>query len=630
MRWGFRLSVRTVRRGSCVSNQLFTIATLGLLVLAGCNRQAAGPASRVADASAAVQGPPGAAAKADETERGDAEEAAGAAMDGPDRSASSSETPAADAPQPATAKAPPATKPASAAPLRLLLLCEHGPLSADLIVTVDGQPFQDYHAQAMRQIWTAVNPKVDTPLAWQDFLHSDAWRQRWFGNEPLENEQAREQMIYACDVNRNGRVDSNEILRSLLGPQSGGRMISVASQTESLDSGQTADDPLFVWLDENRDGVLNGLELAGSVARLRRLDRNDDAILGGDEIERRSATSPTSRRTREPDVIWLHAATDWNALLFLIEERYAYGSPIQESDIAMSSDMFAFADQNHDGYWDLNEAKRLQEYPADLVLHVPIGQNDVGIRVEFSGDDPARRSWKTWGPQSVVIDCPQGVVRVSRRAASATNDADGVWRQRWEEIDNNHDDQLDREEFLRIAGSLAMEFEAADRDGDAMIAMDELLESIARRRLPREATLQLVAAFDHRFLLLLLDSDGDGLLSERELSDSAIRLGEQVNGRGELRRGSLPKQLRLELGRIADFDAAAPSEEGTSRPRLTSAMNPERPAWFSGMDRNGDGSISRREFPGAVELFERLDPNQDGFLDWPELRPSSPPAAEPQ
>jgi Ca2+-binding EF-hand superfamily protein len=33
------------------------------------------------------------------------------------------------------------------------------------------------------------------------------------------------------------------------------------------------------------------------------------------------------------------------------------------------------------------------------------------------------------------------------------------------------------------------------------------------------------------------------------------------------------------------------------------------------VDRDGDGKISREEFPGPAEIFQRFDTNKDGFID---------------
>ena len=46
------------------------------------------------------------------------------------------------------------------------------------------------------------------------------------------------------------------------------------------------------------------------------------------------------------------------------------------------------------------------------------------------------------------------------------------------------------------------------------------------------------------------------------------------------------------------------------------------PAWFTGMDYNGDGDISRREFLGTQSQFEELDQDGDGFLIVGEIAPA--------
>ena len=44
------------------------------------------------------------------------------------------------------------------------------------------------------------------------------------------------------------------------------------------------------------------------------------------------------------------------------------------------------------------------------------------------------------------------------------------------------------------------------------------------------------------------------------------------------------------------------------------------PRWFTLMDTSGDGVISRREFLGEQEQFEKLDANKDGFLEAAEVK----------
>ena len=50
---------------------------------------------------------------------------------------------------------------------------------------------------------------------------------------------------------------------------------------------------------------------------------------------------------------------------------------------------------------------------------------------------------------------------------------------------------------------------------------------------------------------------------------------------------------------------------------LTPLGKPMRhsPDWFQAMDRNGDGDLSRREFTGSADVFNKLDHDQDGLID---------------
>jgi hypothetical protein len=41
---------------------------------------------------------------------------------------------------------------------------------------------------------------------------------------------------------------------------------------------------------------------------------------------------------------------------------------------------------------------------------------------------------------------------------------------------------------------------------------------------------------------------------------------------------------------------------------------PTAPSWFTSMDRNGDGDLSRGEFLGTAEQFGRIDADGDGLV----------------
>ena len=58
----------------------------------------------------------------------------------------------------------------------------------------------------------------------------------------------------------------------------------------------------------------------------------------------------------------------------------------------------------------------------------------------------------------------------------------------------------------------------------------------------------------------------------------------------------------------------------TTTPAAPKEPDANIPRWFTRMDANGDGTISRREFLGTSEQFEELDLDGDQFVDSDELR----------
>ena len=80
-------------------------------------------------------------------------------------------------------------------------------------------------------------------------------------------------------------------------------------------------------------------------------------------------------------------------------------------------------------------------------------------------------------------------------------------------------------------------------------------------------------------------------------------------------------------------EAAAFNQAGTGYTRPPT--DARGPAWFRKMDRNGDGDVSRAEFLGSKEDFDRIDTDHDGLISLEEAeafdkltRPAKPTTAE--
>jgi len=224
--------------------------------------------------------------------------------------------------------------------------------------------------------------------------------------------------------------------------------------------------------------------------------------------------------------------------------------------------------------------------------------------------------------------------------------------------------ELTLEEFTRFAGGPpgggnfqpGEMFNRFDRNGDGKLAKDEIPQEMRERfasafeRLGKdELTREDFAQVAQRIftpgqpggtpdgqrppflptIMRLLDANGDGRISKDELAKAAEKFGElDENGDGYLD----PREL---MGPPPGF-AGAP---GQSRPNPEGRPNtppgrPNTPAgrpnannstqFFSRLDRNGDGKISKDEAPERMrENFARLDKDGDGFLSAEELRAAS-------
>ena len=139
---------------------------------------------------------------------------------------------------------------------------------------------------------------------------------------------------------------------------------------------------------------------------------------------------------------------------------------------------------------------------------------------------------------------------------------------------------------------------AAARDGDGRLGEKELLAWLDLQGAFAAAHV-LVTVLDHGTgLFEILDADHDGALSTRELRAGWGRL--TATG-GAFDRTKLPRQF---LAVVRRGQPTAP---------LGRAPRPG-PAWFQAMDRNGDRDVSRREFTGPADVFDKPDSDRDGLL----------------
>lgn len=118
-------------------------------------------------------------------------------------------------------------------------------------------------------------------------------------------------------------------------------------------------------------------------------------------------------------------------------------------------------------------------------------------------------------------------------------------------------------------------------------------------------------------LIQSLDANNDGTIDQGEVPESARPQFEKVlkladtNKDGKLDRD----ELRTMARKLRDAGPAL--RKGEAPPAAAGAGNPQQR--FKQMDKDGDGKVSKSEFTGPEALFDRLDTDKDGSISKDEL-----------
>ena len=153
-------------------------------------------------------------------------------------------------------------------------------------------------------------------------------------------------------------------------------------------------------------------------------------------------------------------------------------------------------------------------------------------------------------------------------------------------------------------------FPLADRDGNGRLTEPELTRCVDLSTRWPMVPLTLTVSAGPGSLFDLIDTDGDSRLSLRELKEMSRLLACDRNGDGRISRAEWPPALDL---------AWSIGPPGQPKPRTVPDWGTV-PRWFTLMDKNGDGDISPREFVGREEDFRHLDTDGDGLISEAEAR----------
>ncbi len=401
-------------------------------------------------------------------------------------------------------------------------------------------------------------------------------------------------------------------------------------------------DALFDHLDRDKDGQLVRSELDAIVGSLRRLDRDADELIDAGEVNGLGAlvAAPMpGRPARDPAVPTVLALAPGESpvrLARMLLKKYDTGSSqgtgnrdsrLSPEEFAIPAGAFAAADANGDGTLNAEELRvYLSETRRDAILDVALSPDGSGralarVRVEDGGLQVRQLA-------EGVVEIDVGLIRLDIHVDDGAGEAEAArrgFRARFEAADANEDGYLEEAELTQDNGQpspLAVLFKALDRDGDEKVYPRELDDHVARQAVAARGRLTLTASNEGRALFGILDRDRDRRLGAREVLDASARVSAiDRDHDGRVIPEEIPHQIQLTLIRGDLSTLLAPPAGNPALampPRAGGVRMTSRPAagpsWFRKMDRNHDGDVSRREFLGAREKFDRLDRDHDGLV----------------
>ena len=542
--------------------------------------------------------------------------------------------------------------------LRLLLLGPKRPLTIDLAVFIDGQPFRESRETWIDQLLAPANGNnADLPegtklteAASEDVPASDdtdtTGEQEQTTKDTKDTKDTKEEeenrvkdetkparlpgipaqtrqaptmgeRLKSYLAASESTVDREEI-RWLIAEWGSGPAVLLLGPSLSWQRAGLA--PLLAYLDHDQDGSLSAAEIAAASDLLRRADMDANDVLDANEI-RRAADRPaaTPFATDHSLLVQLDAETDWDALAATYASAYG---------------------EQTSGATDTDGLRQLAERPADVTLRVDFGTKEkqaTGVSIVAVSDELGEvEKVVTASSDVVTLDLGADYIEFSaaQGKADGTADVGGTQVAIGAAIDGNplerlldrdNDQRLTMRERQELTGLLS----ALDRDGDGAVGAGEMPMPIrfavtlgprvhqllatpvgaARAIAPREAAPASPAWFAS------MDKNHDGDLSRGEFLGTTEQFRQiDTDGDGAVGAGEMPMAIRFAVTLGPRVHQLLATPVGAARAIAPREAAPASPAWFMSMDKNHDGDLSRGEFLGTTEQFRQIDADGDGLL----------------
>ncbi len=387
---------------------------------------------------------------------------------------------------------------------------------------------------------------------------------------------------------------------------------------------------LFEKLDTNKDTSLSKEELAKAAELLLRLDQDDDEVVTAGEVV---PNPQILRRGGVPRGEMTAGGMPTDGVFFVIDptegsERLTkqlqtrYGDQdsrirdrkVKRDEIGLDDATFDELDRNKDNKLDESELGRFTLRTPDMELNVRLGKRADGeamidianTKTLFAAN--VHRS----ADGNAVLEI--GNTRLAMRTADSPSgrpaqqfDVRQYYLQQFKAADTDSNAYLEQKEAQR--GVFRDIFNLVDRDGDGKLFEKEVTEYVGQiqeiQTKALAARVSMIVADQGNGLFQMLDGNGDGRLSIRELRNAPHTLRTMdLDKDDQVSSSEIPRSYHLILA------------QGLGNPNQPTqpVRSQVGPLWFRKMDRNGDGDVSLREFLGTEEEFKKLDLDADGLI----------------
>lgn len=309
--------------------------------------------------------------------------------------------------------------------------------------------------------------------------------------------------------------------------------------------------PLLAVLDRDADGQLSAAEIDGAGARLVECDRNEDDSVSVAEINRVLKNSAAVNGWTPPRLlITLDAETDWSALARDVARVYPPSGETANGDCERFAQRLGVESGSP---ITPRHLVKLLEVPADVAVRVCFGESDempAGVSITQMNAE--------MGSPDDVLGANEKVITVDLGGS-----------------------------YVEISAA-----QGADRSGQISCG----------------------AVVDGFPLMRHLDRNDDRRFSLRELRDLADGLRQfDRNDDREVDAREIPTPIRLAVAQGPNVHAMLANPTAAAL-RQRTRRRQEAPIWFTPMDANRDGDITRSEFFGTDEQFQGLDADGDGLV----------------